>query len=429
MVSQRLHQAPVQRVTQLMTRAIAMLPMDNAALAGLLVEEAADNPCLKVELPLPRPDPPAFRRFSHRPNTAAATPIEDLPDQADGLYAHAMGQIGLMIRDTAEMPVAMVLVEALEPSGWLGIDLSEAAERAGCSLAIAQRTLAHLQQMEPTGLFARSLAECLALQLADAGALSVPMQRLLEHLPALARGELPFLMTHCDVDAAQLGAMVARLRRLDPKPGAHFDSAPDLRRAPDLIAARDTDGRWHVELNDATAPGISVDALARPDHPAALATARWLRRTVSRRNRLVLEVTSHVLTVQHAFLDHGPAALVPLTCAEVGAALGYHETTIGRIRTGLLIQTPRAVLPLHAFFGRGGVRNSAGGRVPRAALTQMIAALIAEAADGAALTDSAIAEALARRGIRVARRTVANHRRQAGFPAAARRAGKREQHK
>lgn len=421
MIGLRLHQTTSQRMSQVMQQAMGLLQMDHADLAGFLIGEAAVNPCLQVSLPQPEAAPrPAPRRW-RLALLGSGEEIDRLTAPAAGLYAHVTGQIGLLFRSAEDIRIATLFAGALEPSGWLGCAPVEVARQAGCSLAKAEEVLARLQQMEPAGLFARNLAECLRLQLLDQNALSGPMERLLEVLPLLARGDSAGLLAQCGIGPEALAVLVTRLRRLDPKPGTRFDDAPALRRAPDLVAERDDAGQWQVSLNTATAPQVAVLPLAGAEHRAARAEARWIERTLSRRNALVLRVAAHVLTLQRGFLEQGAAHLHPLSCADVAEALGLHETTVNRVRNGLLVQTPTGVLPLRAFFARGGVTRGDGERVPAAALSALIAELIASEDPDAPLTDQSIAERLAERGLEVSRRTVANRRRDAGYPAAAER--------
>ena len=426
-----LQQGTSQRLTQVMQRAIGLLQMDHADLAGFLIAEAAENPCLTLTLPQPDPDNDAPDRTEAERRTVpgpwrpaflgSGDEIDTLRAEADGLHAHVARQIGLIFRDARERDIAMIFLEHLEPSGWLGAPLEAVARQAGCSMAEAEAVITRLHEVEPAGLFARSLSECLRLQLEEAGDLTLPMARLLDALPLLAEGDTGALLSHCEVDAEGLAALVTRLRRLDPKPGSHFDDAPDLRRAPDLIAERDELGQWHVELNSATAPRIAITPHGGAEHRAALKEARWLERTVSRRNALVLDVAAHVLSVQREFLEQGPVHLKPLSCADVAEKLVVHETTINRVRNGLLIQTPRGMMSMRAFFARGGTGHRDGSHVPAEAISARIADLIAAERPDKPLTDQQLATRLAEAGLRVSRRTVSNRRRMAGFPNAAER--------
>jgi len=420
-----LAQKTAPQMTQVLRQAMEFLQTDNAGLCGLLVAAAADNPCLKVELPEPAETeaeptpaaPPAAGRSlpQWRPQAGGEGDAADqLAAPAPGLHAHVADQLGLLLRAPRDRAIAEAMLEALEPSGWLGAPLPEIATRAGCTLAEAEAVLARLQQAEPAGLFARSLAECLALQLADQGRLDAPMRLLLANLPLLARGEATELARRCGVSSAELATMVTRLRRLDPKPGARFGDAPALRRAPDLLVSRDAAGAWQVALNRENLPKITIapEAGAR----GQLAVAKWLDRTLSRRNRMVLEVAAHVVAQQQAFLERGATALEPLTCGMVARALGYHDSTVSRVRSGLLVQTPRGIVAMESFFGRVGSRGE--GKVPAAAVRALLAELVAAEPPGAPLSDRELVEKLSRRGLEVSRRAVANHRALAGIPAA-----------
>jgi len=414
-----------------MQRAIGFLQMDHADLAGFLIEECVDNPCLSLTIPQVGPDnpetaPPEIERRAVRGHwrpsfQGSGDEVDFLAARSDGLYAHVARQIGLVIRNARERDIAMVFVEHLEPSGWLGASVEEIALQAGCSQVEAEVVLNRLHGVEPAGLFARSLSECLRLQLEEAGDLTPSMARLLDALPLLAEGDSAGLLAQCEVEAEELAALVTRLRRLDPKPGAHFEDAPELRRAPDLIAERDALGQWHVTLNSSTAPRIAVTAIEGTEHREALSEARWLERTLARRNSLVLDVVAHVLAVQQGFLERGPTHLKPLSCADVAEKLGVHETTVNRVRNGLLIQTPRGMLPLRAFFARGGAEHRDGSHVPAEAISAHIAELIKTERASRPLTDKELASRLAERGLNVSRRTVSNRRRDSGFPSAAQR--------
>lgn len=428
-VSPGLHQSQhlSQRLTQVLQRAIGLLQLSNADLAGLLVEEAAINPALEISLPMEAREPPRLGwRLLGELAGREAFDGDAYTAQALGLYAHVEAQLGLLVDTHEDVVLAQALTAALEPSGWLGEELDAIARKAGAPPEQAETVLVKLQRgVEPAGLFARSLAECLALQLEERGALDAPMRALLAHLPELARGAAPELCELCGVTPDRLGAMVRALRGLDPKPGSRFDSAPALRRAPDLLVHRDPAGCWHVALNRASAPEI----VARPGAAAdaeARATARWLARTLGRRNEMVLRVAGHVVDHQRKFLEHGMRYLRPLSNAEVGAALGLHETTVGRIRADLLVQGPVRVFELDSLFGRGRFARHGHEDLSGEAVGALIAELIQAESPGAPLTDAQLAATLERRGIEINRRSLSNWRKRAGFGPARERKTKKE---
>jgi RNA polymerase sigma-54 factor len=398
-----------------MRRAISFLRMDNADLTGFLVGETVDNPCLEVRVPLPQPD----ARGGTRPRSWARGGAGDADFEINGLvapegslHAHVLAQVGLLFSPGRARDIAMAFVEALEPSGWLSMGVAEVATGAGCSLAEAERVFARLRTMEPTGLFALSLADCLGLQLADRGELSGPMERLLANLPLLAQGDGPALVRICGVSPRDLAMLVTLVRRLNPKPGALFDGGPEPIRPPDLVVDRDDGGEWTVSLDRGTAPEVRVSEVNGTKEQRA--EAQGIIRALSRRNELVLRVAAHAVAAQRDFLEGGPTLLRPLTTRDVALALGVHETTVGRIRSGLLVRVPERMVPMRAFFGRGAVKTVDGAAVAGEAIGALVTELIRAESAQAPLTDGDLVKALADRGIPVSRETVGNWRRREG---------------
>ena len=235
--------------------------------------------------------------------------------------------------------------------------------------------LTRLQEFDPPGVFARSLAECLALQLADRGRLDPPMQRLLERLDLLAEGKREALRRHCGVDAERLDAMIAELRRLDPRPGLAFERAIVQTVTPDLTIASDGEGGWEVELNGDSLPRLAINeryarcrrragaagAEARAFLKAQRTAAQWLLRALDRRADTLRRVAAVIVKRQAGFLEGGVGALKPLSRREIARSLELHESTVSRAIAGKYAATPRGVLALAAFFG--GRLNAPAGTV------------------------------------------------------------------
>ena len=389
-------------------QSIRLLRMEAGGLTRFLEEQAARNPFLVVEeapiLPvtwLPRWRA-AFAAARHK-DSGQTDP--EMP--APSLMAHVLTQIQALTRSARERQIALVLAEALEPSGWLGRPLSDLARQAGCAPADAEAVLMRLQQIEPTGLFARSLAECLRLQAQEAERLDAVMQTVLENLAMVASGEIGALARLCAVPESDVLARLRVIRSFDPKPGAQFDPGSSDTREPDLIVTEGP-GRWEVQLNRSALPALSVRrpegrVTAQADR-AALAEALGLRRIVERRNTTLLRVAHEVMQRQSAALDLGLAGLRPLTLADVAEALDLHESTVSRTVAGVSIATPQGTWQLRALFGpQVGDRSAA-------AIRAQIAQLVAEEDPARPLTDRALAEALVAAGRDVARRTVAKYR-------------------
>ena len=387
---------------------IRILRADAAGLSRYLEEQAAENPQIILTRPqvqdwIPRWKS-AFVSDAERPEQEAAGP---------SLVAHVLGLLVTLRLDQTETRIATALAEALEPSGWLGRSLPAIATELGVSLPAVEHVLHRLQQRaEPTGLFARNLAECLRLQAAEAEELDRPMQVLLDRLDLLAKGEIERIARDAGLQLTELRQAFARLRGYDPKPGAGFEAFAAPVREPDLIAEKGASG-WIVSLNRSALPSVSV----AEGRGKGRAEARALIKMIEGRNATLLSVGQDILARQTAALDHGLGSLVPMTMTEVAQALALHESTISRVVAGTAVDTPRGTWWLRALFTKAPHEGgpSAG------ALRDRLARLVADEDPEHPLSDDALATALAEGGAPIARRTVAKYRTMLNLPPAHRR--------
>lgn len=415
-------------MTAQLTQAIGLLALGNAALGAHLatlvnphldLRPRSDAAGVWLDLLRVVPPPPASTGAPPVPQWSAGADgtDRDLPAAAPGLVAHVMAQLGLLVRDARLHGVALVMIEALEPSGWLADDLPVLAARAGVALPVAAAVLAQLQQAEPAGLFARSLAECLALQLRDRGWMTPAFAALVDNLPLVAEGDLDALALACGCPRDDVVAMIRRLRGLNPKPGAAFGDAPAPLRPPDLLLRPEGAG-WLVELNPATLPALRLRGDVPGGSPEALRAARWLLRAVDRRNATALRIASEIVARQRGLLTRGPSGMDALTIADITAATGLHRSTVSRVTAALTVALPGRTLPLRAFFcarAAGRAAPADGPAVP--ALLDRLRALVAAEDPGDPLSDAALARRLSAEGAALARRTVAKYRAQAGIAA------------
>lgn len=387
---------------------IRILRADAAGLTKQLEEMAAENPQLVLTRPPVHDWLPRWKAVlaedGDRTEPAAA---------AQSLVAHVLDMVAAMGLGPEEARIAEALVGALEPSGWLGRPLAALAREAGASLAATEAMLQRLQaRAEPSGLFARNLAECLQLQARDAEQLCAVMSAVLARLDLLARGETDRLARDIGVTAAEIRAAIGRLRSYDPKPGARFEVLAAPVREPDLIAERGEDG-WTIALNRSALPAVSVAAGQGKAH----AEARAMARMIEGRNATLLAVAQEVLSRQSAALEQGAAALQPMTMAEVAEALDLHESTVSRVIAGASVDTPRGTWWLRALF----TQAPREGGPSAAALRDRLSRLIAAEDSRAPLSDEALAAHLADGGTPIARRTVAKYREMLKLPPAHRR--------
>ncbi|WP_434622159.1 RNA polymerase factor sigma-54 [Tabrizicola sp. M-4] len=422
-------------VTAQLQQAIQLLQMGNADLQSFIESQAEENPFLDLST---RGTPAAAARTGRDLTLPSQLRSGDndwdrlgqlAADPGPSLYAHAAAEVARLDLTPREVLMAEAFLDALEPSGWLGQPLSTIAERLFVSEAEAEELLLKLQRVEPAGLFARNLAECLRLQAADQGLLTPAFAALLDNLPMLAQADLRGLCRACGVDMDDLKAMLRQVRSFNPKPGATFDATPMPQRAPDLIVTRGADG-WRVDLNRSTLPTVVVRegearrlSTRRVEANAyvaeRLSVARWLSRAVEHRNQTTLKVGAEVVRRQTEFLEFGASRMRPMVLREVAEAIGVHESTVSRVCSGILIATPQGTFPLKSFFSAAlaSREGDAGEAGSASAVRHRIQKLIATENPEDPLSDDAIARIIGQEeGVHLARRTVAKYRDQLRIP-------------
>lgn len=349
--------------------------------------------------------------------------LEQTLSRPETLREHLERQLYLDIQDPTERLIGLQLIDLVDEAGYIAGDLAQLAERLGCSLADIEAVLARVQQFDPCGVFARNLAECLALQLKERDRLDPAMQALLDNLELLAKHDRHQLMKLCGIDAEDLADMVSEIRALNPKPGASFEQADVQAVVPDIMVWRRQDGSWSIELNSEQLPRLLVNqqyharvlpkthSKAEKDYlNERLATANWLVKTLHQRATTILKVASEIVRQQEAFFLHGVQHLRPLIRRDIADAIGMHESTVSRVTTNKFMATQRGVFELRYFFT--AAIQSADGQAAHSAeaVRQRIKELID--AEGAAdiLSDDRLVTILQGQGVDIARRTVAKYR-------------------
>ncbi len=359
--------------------------------------------------------------------------------QADlSLQQHVLAQISAEIADPVDRMIAVRLVELLEPSGWLAGDVGEIAAGLEVEHAHIESVLARLRQLDPPGLFSRTLAECLAAQLADRNRLDPAMQALLDNLDLLARRDVPALLRRCGVDAEDMAGMVAELRALDPKPGLRFHHEPVRVVIPDVFLRRvrhpELGETWEVELNTDALPRLLADrryyaTLSRDARSREAKefiterwqTANWLIKALDQRANTILKVAREIALQQEGFFRHGVSALRPLVLRDVAVATGLHESTVSRVTANKFMATPRGLFELKYFFTSSVPAASGSESVSAEAVRSRMRRLIDAERPDATLSDDRLVELLRAEGIEIARRTVAKYREAMRIPSSVQR--------
>ena len=478
-VSQRLdlRQAQSLVMTPQLQQAIKLLQLSQVELSAFVDQELEGNPLLErdeappdgaaVEPPQPEPEPEAETSLAaevreqwqetdgsegegnldlggdpaawHTASTRRAND-EDLPglDQtltrALTLRDHLLDQISVDLPAPADRLIAHHVLDLLDDAGYVQGALSDVAERLGADVSDVERVLLQLQRMDPPGVFARDLAECLALQLRERNRLDPAMQALLDHLPLLASRNLAELVHVCGVDAEDIQDMAAEIRLLDPKPGLAFDPVVADPVIPDVLMRGDGEGGWIVELNSDALPRVLVNnayyaqvsrgARGKPDREylsERFQAANWLVKALHQRATTILKVSREIVRQQDGFFRHGIQHLRPLVLRDIAGAISMHESTVSRVTSNKFMATPRGMFELKYFFTSSIAATNGSAALSAESVRFRIKALIdGERSDGV-LSDDQIVDMLVKDGVDIARRTVAKYREAMRIPSSVQR--------
>jgi RNA polymerase sigma-54 factor len=339
------------------------------------------------------------------------------------LREHLLEQLQVDVPPGAERLIGLHLIDLVNDAGYLEGDLGEVADRLGCPIEQVEAVLRRLQLFDPPGVFARSLKECLALQLRDANRLDPAMAALLEHLDLLAQIDFPALIKACGVLPDDLPDMIAELKALDPKPGLAFAEDAVEAVVPDIFVLPTAGGGWRIELNSATLPRVLVsrvyytelcrrtaDKSAKEYVSERFQSANWLVKALDQRARTVLKVAEAVVQRQLPFLKHGVQHLRPLVLRDIAEATDLHESTVSRATAAKYVATPRGNFPFRYFFSNALPGTDGEASHAAEAIRQQIKAMIEREHPDHVLSDDQIVVALRGEGVAIARRTVAKYR-------------------
>ncbi|MEP5936972.1 MAG: RNA polymerase factor sigma-54 [Erythrobacter sp.] len=359
--------------------------------------------------------------------------IEERGAGVPTLAEHLSQQIGALTQDQREEFIARHIVGLLDEAGYLTFDLRDVAQDLGVTIPQTERALTLVQSLEPSGVGARSLSECLAVQAREADRHDPCMARLIDNLELVARGEFARLKRMCDVDDEDFADMLSELRNYDPKPGLAYGSSGASAIVPDVLLARGDDGGWDLKLNQDTLPRLIVNRPyyvelrdGSPDKEAQswlkekLADANWLIKALDQRQKTILKTAAEIVKHQDGFFRRGVSELKPLTLREVADAVDMHESTISRVTSNKYLHCDRGSFELKYFF-TSGVGSSDGEGASSETIKARIKALIDGETVKTILSDQKLVDILKGEGFDLARRTVAKYREAIGIGSSAQR--------
>ncbi|NWG46255.1 MAG: RNA polymerase factor sigma-54 [Alphaproteobacteria bacterium] len=364
----------------------------------------------------------------------ASMDFEESLTGAPSLRDHLNQQVGLLFEAGSDRLIASFLVDLVDEAGYLRADLGEIAGRLGAPPAKVEAVLARLQTLEPTGICARSLAECMKLQLVERNRFDPAMQALLANLELVARRDLGALSRLCGVETDDVLDMIEELKSLNPKPGLAFGHEPVQPVIPDVFVREGPQGAWLVELNTETLPRVLVNqryysevASQSPSRESrtyvseCLTNANWLVRSLEQRATTILKVATEIVRQQDAFFIHGVQHLRPLNLKTVAEAIGMHESTVSRVTANKYLASKRGLFEMKYFF-TSAIASADGGEAHSAeAVRHRIKELIDGEDAREILSDDRIVAILRSAGIDIARRTVAKYREAMRIPSSVQR--------
>ncbi len=349
--------------------------------------------------------------------------IEAFVSEKVSLQDHLTREFGLLTQDKTKLFIAQNLIDNIDKGGYIRLDISELAEDLQASYEQIEEVLFLLQSLEPSGICARNLNECLALQLKEKNRYDPAIAALLDNLDLLVKHDFTSLKNLCGVEDTDLFDMIEEVKSLDPKPGEAYETNLSEPVVPDVFITSLPDGNWAIELNFETLPKVLVDqnyyahVIKTVDDETqktfltdCLQTANWLIKSLDQRAKTILKVTTEIVRQQDAFFTHGINHLRPLNLKTVADAIDMHESTVSRVTSNKYVMTPRGLFELKYFF-TSAISSSEGGQAHSAeAVRHRIRSLIDNEDPKKILSDDALVKLLKETGIDIARRTVAKYR-------------------
>jgi RNA polymerase sigma-54 factor len=464
-IQQKLHTRLVQKLilTPSLQQAIKLLPMSTLELKDLLTQEMVENPMLEEvpveenqtaetqtteekaeEKPEAQPadtwDDADYQYFfgeylddGYRQRAPQEVkelrPIENTLSTGSSLSDHLAWQLSLQTDDSLTRDIGEAIIGNLDDDGYLVASLDELAAMGPWPIEDVERVLALVQALDPIGVAARDLQECLLLQLRHLGLDQSPSERIVtEHLRALQNHQIPEISRKLGLPIEELKTHIEVIRHLDPKPGSRFNPAQSQYVTPDVYVDK-LDDEYVVWLNEDGLPQMRISPTYRrlldknAEHGEETRAyvrdkfnaARWLIKSVQQRQNTIYKVSRSIVNFQREFLDNGIEHLRPLVLRDVANDIGMHESTVSRVVTNKYMHTPQGVFELKFFF-HSGISSSYGESVSSVTIKQRIKKIIESEDPRKPLSDSKIVSILQREGLVLARRTIAKYREELKIP-------------
>jgi RNA polymerase sigma-54 factor len=447
-------------LTPSLQQAIKLLPLTTLELAEVLDQEVMENPLLE-EVPVQetlsteeiaqqeakeeaeQKDDPLkeieiekfFEEFLDdgrrgKPSEVPeAPPIENTLTEATDLYDHLLWQLHMTVTDELTTEIGDAIIQNLDEDGLLRMPLEDVANMGPYPLEEVERSLRLVQSLDPAGVAARDLTECLRIQLRVLGLEDSPADVMVrDYMKQLQSHQYAEISRQMGLTSEEVAHHLEIIQGLDPRPGNRHSPEKSAYILPDVYVVKEGDD-YKVILNDDGLPKLRISPTykrmldekkegaeeTRAYVKDKLRSALWLLKSVDQRQRTIFKVSESIVRYQRAYLDHGISHLRPLVLRDVASDIGMHESTVSRVVANKYMHTPRGVLELRFFF-HSGITSSMGEAVSSVTIKQRIRKMIEEEDASRPLSDSRIAGILEKEGLPLARRTVAKYREELRIP-------------
>lgn len=444
-------------MTPQLRQAIAILQLSSLELAEMVETELLENPVLEVEeRKQEEPDNPETddrkqvdlaeqylewaKYMDEGIDTGFGT--EDYAEKPSAdvfgedrvlLHEHLEFQLHIAVLEEKARTIGEFLIGCIDDNGYLRVTVAEAAQTIKVPEYFVEEVLAIIQTFDPLGVGARDLRECLLLQLGQRAQTDTIAAAIIDrHLDDVAAGRYKLIADKLNCQLSEVQQAVDFIRTLDPKPGSGFGDSQSCYIQPDITVEKDN-GKYVIIINDNSVPRITIspyyrkmvreadtDANAKRFVEGRIHSALWLIRSIDQRRRTLYNVMEAIVQLQQDYFDYGPKFLRPLTMKKVAEQIGVHESTVSRATANKYAATPQGLVSLRAFFS-SGVQGMSGEDVAASRVKREIKELITGENSGHPLSDQALANILAQKGITVSRRTVTKYREELSIPASSKR--------
>ncbi|HET6899745.1 MAG TPA: RNA polymerase factor sigma-54 [Vicinamibacteria bacterium] len=445
-------------LTPSLQQAIKLLPLTTLELAEVLEQEVMENPLLE-EVPQEQPSAEEIAQEEakteredilkeidvekffedylddgdHRRTRSAEIPelppIENTLTEQPDLYDHLMWQLHMSVSDEFTLEIGDAIIQNLDADGLLRASVDEIANLGPYAMEEVQKALTIIQGLDPAGVAARDLTECLRLQLRNLGLEGSPTDVMVrDHMKQLQSHQYPEIGRQMGLSPDDVSHHLEIIKRLDPKPGLKYSPDKSSYVIPDVFVVKEGDD-YKIVLNDDGLPKLRISPTyrrmldvkevgseeTRNYVKEKLRSALWLLKSVDQRQRTIYKVSESIIRHQRGFLDSGITHLRPLVLRDVATDIGMHESTVSRVVANKYMHTPRGVYELRFFF-HSGITSNMGEAISSVTIKDKIRKMIEAEDPFRPLSDSRIAELLGTDGLPLARRTVAKYREELRIP-------------